>query len=357
MNINFSTPIGHTGYGYVGLNILKALYISNNVNNIGLLPIGHPHIETEEDAKWVNKYINNILNLPYDSPAIKIWHQFDLLTRPGNGKYFAFPFFEIDKLPKKDLFHLNFPDNIIVSCQWAKQILVNNGVLPDIHVLPLGVDRSIFNSDLNQLAPKQKNYIFCTIGKWEKRKAHDTIIECFNDAFSHNDNVELWMITHNQFLNQEQEQNWISLVSNSKLSSKIKIFPRLPSHTDVAKVISYTDCGIYISRGEGWNMELLETMSMNKPVIVSNYSSHTEYCDSNNSYLVDINEVEPAIDNQWFFGDGNWGKISQKEKDQTIDYMRYVYSNNIKTNETGLETAKTLSWQKTAEKMLEIASK
>jgi glycosyltransferase involved in cell wall biosynthesis len=356
MNINFSTPIGYTGYGYVGLNILKALYSSNNTDNIGLMPMGHPSVDTDEDSIWIKKYIDNVLNLPYDTPAVKIWHQNDLLTRPGNGKYFAFPFFEIDKLPNKDIFHLNFPDDIIVSCDWAKQVLLNNQVSPNIHVVPLGVDRSIFNSELNQLVQPQQNYIFCTIGKWEKRKAHDKIIECFNNAFNHNDNVELWMLTHNQFFNQEQEQNWIQLTSNSKLSNKIKIFPRLPSHADVAKVISYTDCGIYISRAEGWNMELLETMAMNKPVIASNYSAHTEYCNSKNSYLVDMNEMEPAIDYHWFYGDGNWGKITQKEIDQTVDYMRYVYSNNIKTNEAGLETAKTLSWQKTADKILEIVS-
>ena len=91
---------------------------------------------------------------------------------------------------------------------------------------------------------------------------------------------------------------------------------------------------------------------MNKPVIVTNYSAHTEYCTSKNSYLVDITELETAIDNKWFDGTGNWAKIGQKEKDQIIEYMRYVFTNKINTNLDGLETAKLFTWENSAKQML-----
>lgn len=348
MQTTIMSPIGYTGYGYVGLNILKGFYENDNIDNIGLYPIGNPNIDNEDDALFIKQYISNLDNIPYDATCLKIWHQFDLMCRIGKGKYIAMPFFETDSLSSKDKVNLNFPDQIIVSSSWAKQILLNNHITTKIDVLKLGVDTSIFDEKLNthQSIPRDK-YIFITIGKWEKRKAHDTIIDCFNQAFNNNDNVELWLLTHNSFLSPEEEGVWITRVMDSKLKDKIKIFPRVKSQKDIAKIIAYADCGVYISRGEGWNMELLETMAMNKPVIASNYSAHTEYCNEHNSYLVNIEEKEPAIDNKWFFGDGNWAKLGSKQIDQTISYMQHLYKNNIRTNPKGLETARTLSWSNT----------
>lgn len=347
MNMHLMAPIGGTGYGYVGLNILKEL---DSNHDIGLSLIGHPNVENQDQAKFVQRAMETTHLIPADSPALKIWHQFDLLVRPGSkGKYFAFPFFEIDIFNEKEKYHLNTADEIIVSCSWASQILEDNGINKTTHVVPMGVDTTIFNPSGNQ--PHDK-YVFITIGKWEKRKAHDTIIHCFNQAFDADAEVELWMVTDNAFLNDEEKQQWIQLVEESPLREKIKVFPRLPNHEGVAQVLSYADCGIYISRGEGWNLELLETMAMNKPVIASNYSAHTEYCTPDNSFLVDMPEKELAIDNKWFFGNSSWGKIGDDQIEQTISYMRKCYAERITQNPEGLKTAQNLSWKNSCHQLI-----
>jgi hypothetical protein len=83
-------------------------------------------------------------------------------------------------------------------------------------------------------------------------------------------------------------------------------------------------------------------------VIATNYSAHTEFCNRDNSYLVDIDETEKAFDGKAFNGQGNWAKIGQKQKDQTIEYMKYVCDNRIKNNPEGIKTAKKLSWNNSA---------
>ena len=340
MNIHLMTPLGFTGYGYVGLNILDTLSDSHNV---ALSPIGPAQPESAQQVEKINKAIESVHLIPTGSPALKIWHQFDLLTRPGNGKYFTLPFFEVDTFNDKEKFHLNFVDEIIVTCSWAKKVIQNAGIDKPIHIVPMGVDTQIFAPTAVQ--PPDQKYVFLNIGKWEKRKAHDTIIHCFNKAFNESDNVELWMATSNPFLTPEEEKTWLDLVDQSKLRDKIKVFPRLPNHEAVAELMSYSHCGIYISRGEGWNMELLETMSMGKPVIASNYSAHTQYCTEDNSFLVDMPDTEPAVDNKFFFGQSNWGKIGKDQIDQTINHMRYCFDNKIVSNPSGIETAKNLSWK------------
>lgn len=346
MNLHLMSPIGYTGYGYAGLNILCALM--KNEHNIGLSVIGNPNIETQTQAEIINKSLSYSHLIPYDSPSLKIWHQFDLLVRPGKGINFAFPFFEIDIFNQKELYSLNSVDQLIVSSQWAKEVMISNHINKPIHVVPLGVDSSLFDYQKNK---QTNNYVFISIGKWEKRKSHDIIIECFNKAFNISDNVELWMVTHNPFLNQDEINSWLSLVETSPLKNKIKVFPRLENHEKLAEILSYSNCGIYISRGEGWNMELLETMSMNKPVIATNYSAHTEYCTKDNAFLVEIHDKDIAIDNKWFFGNSHWAKIDDQQKNQTIEYMQYCYKNNIQTNENGLKTAQKLTWENTATKL------
>ena len=346
MNMHLMSPIGGTGYGYVGLNILQELFKNHD---IGISLIGNPNVETEDQADIIRQAMEVVHHLPADTPSLKIWHQFDLLVRPGKGKYFAFPFFEIDKFNDKEKYHLNTADEIIVSCEWANQILKDNGINKTTHIVPMGVDSTIFNPNSNQ--PHDK-YVFITIGKWEKRKAHDTIIHCFNQAFSQDDEVELWMVTENPFLKPEEKQQWVSMVEQSPLRDKIKMFPRLPTHESVAQVLSYADCGVYISRGEGWNLELLETMAMNKPVIASNYSAHTEYCTDKNSFLVDMPETELALDNKWFFGTSNWGKIGSEQIDQTIEHMRKCFKNRITDNPDGLGTAQKLTWKNSCHQLI-----
>lgn len=344
MNLNIMAPLAQTGYGYVSMNIIKSLYKQRH--SISLTPIGGAiGAETEEEAEIFKACYQRLPE--YDETVLKIWHQFDLLNTVGRGKYYAFPFFEVDTFNTKEKYHLNFPDELIVSSEWAKKVIQNNDINKNIHVVPMGIDPKVFHPMPN-VNKEQNKYIFTTIGKWEKRKSHDIIIECFGKAFEASDNVELWLLTQNPFLSVEEEKLWIDLISACPLKDKIQIFKKIPNHAGVAEFISQTDCGIYLSRGEGWNMELLETMAMNKPVIATNFSAHTEYCNSNNSMLVEIEEKEEAIDGKWFFGGSKWAKISSNQMDQTIEYMRKCYKDKIRTNPEGLKTAESLTWNNTA---------
>lgn len=346
-NINMVCPIGYTGYGITSLNIFKEL---SNRSNITLFLIGSSikslNLNSEIEKHLVESSVMGQAFYDSEAPILKIWHAHDLSMRPGKGKYCVFPFFELNTMSPIEIHHLNQADIIFTASGWGKQILENNMVKSEIVVAPLGVDTSIFHP-----APiKRKNtYIFFHIGKWEKRKSQDILIECFSNAFDTNDDVELWLVPHNPFLSEEETKTWTTLANNSKLSDKIKIFPRLKTQHDLSKLINSADCGVFVSRAEGWNNEILESMALNKPVIVTNYSAHTEYCDSQNSILISIDSLEPAFDNKWFNGEGSWAHIGQSQKEAIIENMRMVYKNDIRSNPEGLKTATNFSWKSTAD--------
>lgn len=345
-NINLNCPINSTGYGITSLNILKAL--AHQDINISLFPIGNNlEFNTEQEKLLIKQYLDNSSNFSYSAPCLKIWHQHDLALKIGNGHYYTFPFFEIDKLTDREKHHLNYSDYIFVASKWAKQVLLDNNIKKPIYVAPLGVDTDIFHDPI-KIKTEKSNYTFFHIGKWEHRKAQDFLLKAFDSAFTTKDDVELWLLPFNPFLNEEENNYWFSLVDQCKMKDKIKIFGRLPTQQHVAEFIYHGDCGVFPSRAEGWNNEIIESMAMNKPIIVTNYSAHTEYCDDKNSYLISVDETEPAHDNKWFFGQGNWAKLDQNALDQTVHYMKYVYTNRIENNEAGVETAQKYSWNHTA---------
>jgi glycosyltransferase involved in cell wall biosynthesis len=344
MSINLYCPINLTGYGIASLNIVKQL---SAIDKVSLFPIGNPGVQSQEDYDFISFLLSDQLSFDPLAPCLKIWHQFDLSSRIGKGKYFAYPFFELDTFDKREIINLSVPDGIFVSCEWAKKIIESNGIKTPTYVAPLGVDLSIFDSSINTTKNNDK-YIFGNIGKWEVRKGHDILYDLFNKAFPNNENVELRILasekTNNYSSDQELKQ-WKELYSKD---SRIKIFTGVNSHKDIAKFISDTNCGIFPSRAEGWNLELLEFMAMNKPVISTNYSAHTEFCNSDNCYLVNINGTEKAYDGKAFNGQGNWAKIGPDQIDQLIEHMKYCYNHRISSNPEGIKTANKFSWNNTA---------
>ena len=76
---------------------------------------------------------------------------------------------------------------------------------------------------------------------------------------------------------------------------------------------------------------------MGIPVITTNYSAHTEFCNKENSYLVDIDELELAYDGKWFFNQGEWAKIGSKQISGFVDYLKHCYQNRITQNNGKLE--------------------
>lgn len=351
MNINLNCPINNTGYGIASLNILKELV---KISNVGYIPIGHPSVSSKEEYEIIQSLLDQSDNLDISAPTIKIWHQFDLAMHFGKGKYYGFPFFELDKFNSWEIKCLSVPDTLFVSSKWAKQIIESNNIKTPTEVIPLGVDTSIFRHDAfsNTIYSNSNKYIFLNIGKWEVRKGHDILYKLFQQAFPNEKDVELWILASeltNSYSTPEQLQEWKKLYSNDP---RIKISNGAQSHKDIAQIMSQANCGIFPSRAEGWNLELLEMMAMDKPVIATDYSAHTEFCNNKNCYLIDITETESAHDGKAFYGQGQWAKLGNNQYDQIIEHMRYVYKNQIKTNSEGMKTAKKFSWKNSANKIL-----
>ena len=356
--LNIISPINQLGYGIAGLNICKML---NQECRASLFPIGKPEVTNKEDGEIISDMINRSVFFDYNAPAIKIWHQHDMSSFVGRGTRIGFPIFELDSFTDVEQHSLSSLDKILVCSSWAKSIILKEIDIKeeDVHVVPLGVDKSIFKS---QGLPTQENSptVFFNCGKWEVRKGHDILINAFNMAFNQEDNVELWMMCENPFYTPSEQGEWESLYENSPIGAdKIKILKRVETQAEVYNIMSYTDCGVFPSRAEGWNLELLEMMACGKPVITTNYSAHTEFCTKENSMLVSIDELEMAYDVKWFDGKvGSWASLGDKQIEEICSHMRTIHSQKqngtLKQNLAGIETARSFGWANTSKKIVEV---
>lgn len=356
-SINFYAPCNNFGYGVAGFNILKSLMDSRI--NVSLWPIGRIDLPYPEANNYIQKAIDFQSSYNVQSPCIRLFHEFDLAEFVGRGKHVGWPVFELDTLNDRSKHHLSCVDEIFVCCQYNKEVIENHQIQKNINVIPLGVDRSIFNESKHN--PHEHIFNILHIGKMEHRKGHDFIIKAFSKAFEPSDRVALWMMTDNPFLNKDQKKEWVNIYKKHKMGNKVCMLPRVQTCYEVVDIIGKSDIGFFPARAEGFNLEALEFLSCGKKIICSNWSGHKEYVNNDNAMLLEIDEREPAIDPIWniFHGQGNWAKLTEDHLDQTIEYLRKSYKEkmeqgNLPINEEGIATAKSMTWDICAKKIIKI---
>jgi len=357
MDINLIAPINNLGYGVASKNILLAL--DNLGHRVSLFPIsGRERMQySSTQAPAIEEALVNAdraHRINPRTPCIKIWHQNDMRF-PDNysGPKIGFPFFELDELSPVEVKELLSCDHVFVASHWAKSVLSTYGIKS--YVVPLGVDTSIFKPTRNQSSGK---FVYLNVGKWEVRKGHLDLAPAFAKAFEGNDNVELWMMCDNPFYSVQQNEWWHNYY-RSYLGRKVKFIPRQYSELQVAGIMQRANAGVFPAKAEGWNLELLEMLACAKRVVATDYSGHTEFCDTTNSFLLPVSGFENAIDacelhpeGYWFKGNqGNWAKVNV---DDLVSSLRSCYQSEIDFEPAALNTAKRFTWDNTAKTITEI---
>jgi glycosyltransferase involved in cell wall biosynthesis len=350
MSINLTCPINQLGYGVVSTNALMSLTALGQ--KVALWPLG-PIDCSANKQKAVTEALERATNYDRMAPSLKIWHQFDLAHHIGKGVHAGVPYFEVDRLRPREVTQLNAQDVVFASSTWMKQVMEANGVRTNIRVASPGVDASIFRTARSS----STTTTFVCVGKWEVRKGHDIVVDVFNRAFTESDDVSLLMLTANPFLDQKASEQWVNTYKRSRLGSKIRVIPeRLPTQNDVARVMAEADCGVFLSRAEGWNLDLAEMMAMGKHVIATNFAAHTEFVTGENALLVEIDRTEEAFDGKWFHGFGEWAALGNRQIEQAVAHMQSIHrdkqSGRLDSNEAGIATMNRFTWERFAQDII-----
>lgn len=348
MEINVHGRVSTLGYGQVCFYILKYLQKAGVKTSFHSISNSEP---TQEAEEIVYQALQNSLTYNKRAPSLKIWHEFQLNDRIGNGVHSVLPFFEINKLDEVRRSHLNHADLIFSASYWGTKVLLENDIRTEIEYCPMGVDREIFYDTPIERGVDEEETRFFNLNKIEVRKGHYDLIEAFNKAFEPKDKVKLYMMWDNPFLTPQETSEWVNLYKNSKLGNKVVFIPRLASNLEVAKLINHCHCGVCPTKAEGFGMSLLETLSCGKHLITTDYGAHADFATPKNSRIIHIDNLCAAYDGKWFNGSAEWADFGESQMDQLVEHMRTVHRLDTKDkqhNEQGVITAKEFSWERTA---------
>lgn len=344
MKLNLNAPFNKSSYGYV------SSFLFAELTKLGYDIYLQPISSVDPEQRFAPEILaTKGKRFHYDAPTLKIWHQHDLKEFVGRGPKLAFPIFELKQFNDEERHSLEFPDHLIVCSEWARQVILRETSRDSrsVHVVPLGVDPDIFYHKESSTTKT----IFLNCGKWEYRKGHDVLSVAFNQAFRPGDNVELWLMPHNVFISPLQAKEWEDAYLRSPMGDHVKILPRLRTQQDVCDVMRQSTCGVFPSRAEGWNLELLEMMALGKEVIATNCTAHTEFCTTENTRLIGMDKTEIAFDGVFFDGRGEWCEFGQNQLSQLISSMLAVSEAGPSLNSAGIDTGKQYTWANAAHKL------
>lgn len=236
-------------------------------------------------------------------------------------------------------------DELWVPTAWHKSVfsrlLGQYGMQQEVVVVPEAVDTQLFDPAL--LDPKQrkhchfnalgqvqcdegKRFVFLSVFKWEERKGWDVLLRAYWRAFTAADDVllvihsytppphqQIYNITAliEEFANATTGQPLSALAAVHWLDDLRQPCPALAgdpaftalfeskatfasadraglSRPQVRLLYAIGDAFVLPTRGEGWGLPIAEAMSMQLPVLVTNYSGPTAYLTADNSYPLEV---------------------------------------------------------------------
>lgn len=285
------------------------------------------------------------------STSVKLWHAFAGIEKVSSNQI-LYTFHELDALTDIEKNSLNHQDAVIVPCSFNKETFEKAGIKPPTYVVPLGVDRSVFYplEKYKNKGPEQP-FVFTMMGKFESRKLHIDILQAFLAVFANNPKIRLRCCITNRFIDMKKTYQGIhEQIFRGQQISNIEFIDWLPTERHVADFLASSDCLITPSRGESFNLPLLQAMSCGCQVITNRDHAHKDYVNEKNAHIIPNDGMSVAQDGIFFRNDGKtntgqWYNISQNHIAQA---MIEVYKGGRKLNEEGIKTAETLTWENTA---------
>lgn len=129
------------------------------------------------------------------------------------------------------------------------------------------------------------------------RKNPEGILMAFAKSLKYKQNAKLLFKTMRAQKCLQKSNQLHLLAKELGISSQFITIDGFISQEDLVNLTNACDVYISLHRGEGFGLGIAEAMSLGKPVIVTDYSSTKEFCNSNNSILIPY-EIVPIKPDQ-----------------------------------------------------------
>ena len=353
--LNFDGPINALSLGNVTVNFLRE--IKKRDIDLSLFPVGDQgefnayDKVTEEFKQWItNSAANRFKKLNSKSQSLKVWHI--------NGSEKVLPnqhlytFYELDSPTEEEINIVKIQKHVFFSCSEAAEVFKKAGC-ENVSYVPLGFDPDFHITDKKYLEDKIH---FGLIGKFERRKNTQAIIQLWTKKYGNNPKYQLTCLVNNPFLNKEQMEQGISAALSGKNWSNVNFLPHLKTNSEVNDLINSIDIDLSgLSNGEGWNLPSFNATALGKWSIVSNCSAHKDWATEENSILVEPVGKQSCYDN-FFFKEGlpfNQGQYYKLNGDDILNAFDKAVERVGQSNTEGTKLRDKFTYSKTVDSILD----
>ena len=240
---------------------------------------------------------------------------------------------------------INKMDLVITPSEFTKTCFKNSGdVKTNIEVVPESWVPSVGTAKTrpNKLEEKLKletDFNFLVVSQFtgnnpeNDRKNIAYTIKWFMEQFPNDPNVGVILKTNFGRNTSADRRNVLQIVSQIVMECKKGVGPRvyvLHGHmTDDEIVDLYTHpkvkALVNLARGEGFGLPILEAAASGLPVIVTDWSAHTEFLRQGKYVKVDYNMTpvhQTRVDNQIFMQNAKWANPSEEDFKRKIKRFR-----------------------------------
>ena len=355
--LNFDAPLNGLSLGNVAVNFLREL--KKKEVDISIHPVGdkgdfnaYDKISDEFKA-WVQaSVLNRLKNLDRATPTLKIWHLNGSEKKVGDKQY-LYTFYEVDSPTEEEINIVKAQEHVFFSSSEAAEIFKSKGC-QNVSCVPLGFDSDFYATNKSYL--NKDTVHFGLIGKFERRKNTQALIQLWLKKYGNNPKYHLTCLTNNPFFNEEQKNQAIHAALGGARWSNINFLPHLTTNSEVNELINSLDIDISgLSNGEGWNLPAFNATALGKWSVVSNCSSHKDWATNENSILVEPSGKQSCYDN-FFFREGeqfNQGQYYQLNGDLILDGFERAEKKVGQVNRHGLKLQDKFTYSKSVDTILE----
>jgi glycosyltransferase involved in cell wall biosynthesis len=348
-----------SGYGSHARDIALAL-LDDNRFNVSIIPTGWGASSTVDslDEQTVQKLIfgvNNKIssNLSYIFIHLGLPSEFE---RRGAYNIGITAGLESTRISQKWVDGCNLMDMVIVPTNFMRDTFLREGVTQQVLVVNEGVNDKIFNLNSVNGRVLETDIIktttnFLSIGQCgsfilgKDRKQTVLLLDTFVRAFDNDESVGLIIKTHMQNISSPDRYNiktqFKRMIGNRK-GPKIYLVHGELTEIEMAQLYKDPLVTAYISMssGEGWNRPAAEAMACGVPIIITGWSGHMDYLNSDNALLIDykLQDIPPETiqAGPWFERGMKW---AYPDVAVAVDKMKYAKNNAVKLKEHAIESS------------------
>jgi glycosyltransferase involved in cell wall biosynthesis len=254
--------------------------------------------------------------------AAVVYGQGDVFRR-NRGRYrIGYTMLEVDGFPAEWVRQANALDEVWVPSTFNRDGFLACGLRRPIHVMPLGVDPDYFHPGVAAHRNPHGEFVFLSLFEWGERKEPWLLLKAFNDEFAAAEPVRLVC----KIINRDPEVSLRAEIRRLGLresGGRISYLLNLEfEHYQLGALYRSADCYVAVSRGEGWDMPLMEAMACGLPAISTDWGAHREYLHAGVGYPLRVRGTVPAIAKCPYYAGFSW---AEPDGEHLRQLLREVY--------------------------------